>query len=97
MQFHLERNTGALARAIDRGSRSINFALSAMLFNVVPTALEVTLVSGILAYNLGTQAKILSGSHTQTLFVVFIVFNYSNLSSDFFFEPCVSTTWNSII
>jgi ATP-binding cassette, subfamily B (MDR/TAP), member 7 len=53
MQFHLERNTGALARAIDRGSRSINFALSAMLFNVVPTALEVTLVSGILAYNLG--------------------------------------------
>ena len=53
MQFHLERNTGALARAIDRGSRSINFALSAMLFNVVPTALEVSLVSGILAYNLG--------------------------------------------
>jgi ATP-binding cassette subfamily B (MDR/TAP) protein 7 len=41
MQFHLERNTGQLARAIDRGSRSINFALSAMLFNVVPTALEV--------------------------------------------------------
>jgi ATP-binding cassette, subfamily B (MDR/TAP), member 7 len=56
MQFHLERNTGALARAIDRGSRSINFALSAMLFNVVPTALEVTLVSGILAYNLGEFA-----------------------------------------
>ena len=55
MQFHLERNTGALARAIDRGSRSINFALSAMLFNVVPTALEVTLVSGILAYNLGKK------------------------------------------
>ena len=55
MQFHLERNTGALARAIDRGSRSINFALSAMLFNVVPTALEVTLVSGILAYNLGEE------------------------------------------
>ena len=45
---------GALARAIDRGSRSINFALSAMLFHVAPTAFEVSLVSGILAYQLGT-------------------------------------------
>lgn len=52
-QFHLDRNTGQLSRTIDRGSRSINFALSAMLFNVVPTMLEVSLVSGILAYNFG--------------------------------------------
>jgi len=52
-QFHLDRNTGQLSRTIDRGSRSINFALSAMLFNVVPTALEVMLVSGILAHNFG--------------------------------------------
>ena len=54
-QFHLDRNTGQLSRTIDRGSRSINFALSSMLFNVVPTAFEVTLVSGILAHNFGFQ------------------------------------------
>ena len=53
-QFHLDRNTGQLSRTIDRGSRSINFALSAMLFNVVPTALEVILVSSVLAYNFGS-------------------------------------------
>ncbi|KAF6161740.1 hypothetical protein GIB67_009109, partial [Kingdonia uniflora] len=34
------RQTGALNRIIDRGSRAINFILSAMVFNVVPTILE---------------------------------------------------------
>jgi hypothetical protein len=48
LQFHLDRNTGQLSRIIDRGSRSINFALSAMLFNVVPTILEVALVTGMI-------------------------------------------------
>eukprot|EP00892_Ulva_mutabilis_P004061 jgi/Ulvmu1/2026/UM120_0022.1 len=51
--FHVGRQTGGLARAIDRGTRGINFILSSMIFNVVPTALEVLLVSGILAYKFG--------------------------------------------
>lgn len=55
LTFHLNRNTGALNRTIDRGSRSINFLLSSMLFNVVPTALEIALVSGILYSKLGTS------------------------------------------
>jgi ABC-type multidrug transport system fused ATPase/permease subunit len=53
MQFHLDRNTGTLSRVIDRGTRSINFVLNSMLFNVFPTALEVGLVSAILAAKLG--------------------------------------------
>jgi len=60
LQFHLDRNTGALSRTIDRGTRSINFALSAMLFNVFPTALEVMLVGGILSYNLGTPYAVIA-------------------------------------
>lgn len=68
LQFHLDRNTGQLARVIDRGSRSINFALSAMLFNVFPTALEVALVSGILAHSLGPAYALVAvatiGSYT---------------------------------
>ncbi|RYH30295.1 ABC transporter ATP-binding protein/permease [archaeon] len=55
LQFHLDRNTGVLSRTIDRGTRSINFALSAIVFNVFPTALEVLLVGGILSYQLGVQ------------------------------------------
>ncbi|KAL9252784.1 ABC transporter B family member 25-like protein [Drosera capensis] len=40
LRFHLSRETGALSRVIDRGSRAINFILTAMVFNVVPTLLE---------------------------------------------------------
>ena len=53
MNFHLARNTGAVARTIDRGSRSINYLLTSMVFNVVPTTLEISLVSGILATTFG--------------------------------------------
>lgn len=41
LQFHLDRKIGTLSRVIDRGGRSIQFALSSMLFSVVPTALEI--------------------------------------------------------
>ncbi|KAG6461975.1 hypothetical protein O3G_MSEX012975 [Manduca sexta] len=48
LSFHLGRQTGALSKTIDRGSRAINFVLSAMVFNIVPTMFELTLVSSIL-------------------------------------------------
>ena len=72
LQFHLDRNTGQLSRVLDRGSRSINFALSAMLFNVFPTALEVMLVSGILATKFGpTHGLIALGTiGTYTAFTI---------------------------
>ena len=51
LQFHLDRKIGALSRVMDRGGRSINYALSSMLFSIVPTALEIGMVCAIL----GTQ------------------------------------------
>ena len=51
--FHLNRQTGALSKTIDRGSRAISFVLSALVFNVVPTALELSIVCGVLAYACG--------------------------------------------
>lgn len=48
LSFHLGRQTGALSKTIDRGSRAINFVLSAMVFNIVPTIFELILVSTIL-------------------------------------------------
>lgn len=69
LSFHLSRQTGiilnnkinkmliiilgALSKTIDRGSRGINFVLSAMVFNVVPTIFELTLVSVILGISCG--------------------------------------------
>jgi ATP-binding cassette subfamily B (MDR/TAP) protein 7 len=52
LKFHLNRNTGALARAIDRGSSGIDFALRALLFNVVPTIFEIGLVCYLLVSRL---------------------------------------------
>lgn len=37
LQYHLNRNTGALSRVLERGSRSISFALNALVFNTIPT------------------------------------------------------------
>ncbi len=48
MRFHLERKTGGVARAVERGTAGIQFLLRFMLFNVLPTILEVALVCGIL-------------------------------------------------
>ncbi|KAK1321579.1 hypothetical protein QJS10_CPA03g00029 [Acorus calamus] len=55
LRYHLSRQTGALNRVIDRGSRAINFILTATVFNVVPTFLEIFMVSGILAYKFGSS------------------------------------------
>lgn len=55
LQYHLNRQTGALSRSIDRGSRGINFVLTSLVFNVVPTIFEVALVSSLLYYKCGGQ------------------------------------------
>ena len=48
LRFHLERQTGGLSRAIERGTKGIEFVLTFMLFNIVPTLVEILLVCGIL-------------------------------------------------
>lgn len=44
LNFHLERQTGGLSRIIERGTRAIQFILSFMLFNIIPTIVEILLV-----------------------------------------------------
>ena len=48
LRFHLERQTGGLSRAIERGTKGIQFLLNFMLFNILPTLFEISLVCGIL-------------------------------------------------
>ena len=48
LHFHLDRQTGGLSRAIERGIKGIDFLLRFMLFNILPTLVEITLVCGIL-------------------------------------------------
>jgi len=50
MRFHLDRQTGGLSRVIERGAKGIEFLLFFVLFNILPTILEIGLVCGILWY-----------------------------------------------
>ncbi|AWP12232.1 putative ATP-binding cassette sub-family B member 7 mitochondrial [Scophthalmus maximus] len=72
--FHLSRQTGALSKAIDRGTRGISFILSAIVFNLGPTVFEMGLVSAILYYQCGGQfAAVALGTLTSyTLFTILV-------------------------
>jgi ATP-binding cassette subfamily B protein len=48
LRFHLDRQTGGLSRAIERGVNGIDFLLRFMLFNILPTLVEISLVCAIL-------------------------------------------------
>ncbi|MBV1776709.1 ABC transporter ATP-binding protein/permease [Burkholderiaceae bacterium DAT-1] len=48
LRFHLNRQTGGVTRDIERGTRGISSLLGLTLFNILPTLVEITLVTGYL-------------------------------------------------
>jgi ATP-binding cassette subfamily B protein len=64
LRFHLDRRTGGLSRVIERGTNAIDFILRFMIFNIIPTILEIGFVAvmmwGVLdwRYALATVAAI---------------------------------------
>lgn len=50
LAYHLERRTGELSRAIERGVKAVSFLLQTALFSLVPTLLEFLLVIAILLW-----------------------------------------------
>ena len=48
LRFHLDRQTGSLARIIDRGTQGVQSVLRLAVFNVVPTVIELLLVTAII-------------------------------------------------
>ncbi|MCW9024537.1 MAG: ABC transporter ATP-binding protein/permease [Gammaproteobacteria bacterium] len=48
LRFHLERRTGNISRDLERGAMSISSILNYMVFNILPTTAEFTLVAVIL-------------------------------------------------
>ena len=63
LRYHLERNTGAISRDLERGMQSISSILNYLVFNIVPTAAEFLLVALILL------------SQYDTMFAGIIFFN----------------------
>ncbi|MDA7741870.1 ABC transporter ATP-binding protein/permease [Candidatus Pelagibacter bacterium] len=74
LQFHLNRQTGGLAKYIDRGTKGIDFLLRYVLFNIVPTFFEVFLVSGVLFYLYGPWYAVITlltiGFYSYLTFVI---------------------------
>ena len=55
LDFHLSRRTGGLSRDIERGTTGISFIMRFMLFNILPTLFEISLVTFILLFNYGVS------------------------------------------
>ena len=53
LDFHLNRQTGGLSRDIERGTSGISFLMRFMVFNIVPTLLEISMVAVLLLINYG--------------------------------------------
>ncbi|MFZ5594332.1 MAG: ABCB family ABC transporter ATP-binding protein/permease [Pseudomonadota bacterium] len=71
LRFHLERQTGGMSRDIERGTRGMSFLLSFMLFNILPTILEIALVTVILFVNYNAWFAII----TIGTIVIYIIFS----------------------
>ena len=53
LRYHLERRTGALTRIVERGTKSIDTMLYFILFNIVPTVIELVVTSIIFGVKFG--------------------------------------------
>ncbi len=49
LAFHLDRATGGISRDIERGTNGISFLMRFLMFNIVPTLIEIGLVAVIFA------------------------------------------------
>lgn len=50
LRFHMDRQTGGLSRDIERGTKGVSFLLNFTVFNILPTLLELALVTTILLW-----------------------------------------------
>ncbi|KAI9707237.1 MAG: Iron-sulfur clusters transporter atm1, mitochondrial [Candelina mexicana] len=76
LSFHLSRQTGGLTRAMDRGTKGISFLLTSMVFHIIPTALEISLVCGILTYQFGAQFAAITAT-TMVAYTAFTIMTTS--------------------
>jgi ATP-binding cassette, subfamily B, heavy metal transporter len=62
LRFHLERKTGELTRDIDRGTNSLGTMLNYLLFNILPTLIEVGMVVLILVVRYDAWFAVISAA-----------------------------------
>ena len=50
LRFHLDRKTGAITRDVDRGTRAVSSLLNYLVFSILPTLVEISMIAGILLW-----------------------------------------------
>jgi ATP-binding cassette subfamily B protein len=55
LRFHLSRRTGEVTKVVERGTKSINSMIYFLLFNIMPTAIELLVVAGIFYFKFGWE------------------------------------------
>ena len=81
LAFHLDRQTGGLSRVIERGTRAIQTVLSFMLFNIIPTLLEIVLVTSVLFKKFGWGYAVVTFSAVS--FYILFTFSITNWRTQF--------------
>ena len=70
LAFHLNRQTGGLTRAIDRGSKGIEFLLRFAAFEIVPVLVELIAVGIVLWVTFGLMYAVV----TVTTVIIYIIY-----------------------
>lgn len=70
LRFHLQRQTGGISRDIERGTRGISFLMNFMIFNILPTLVEIALVTIILLTKYDSIFAII----TTTTILLYIIY-----------------------
>ena len=55
LRFHLSRRTGEVTKVVERGTKSINSMIYFLLFNIMPTIVELAVVAGIFYFKFGWE------------------------------------------
>ena len=76
LDFHLSRQTGGLSRDIERGTNGVHFLLRFLVFNIVPTVLELGMVAAILIVNFNVWFALI------TLFAVVVYVFFTVLTTE---------------
>ncbi len=73
LRFHIERQTGAISRDLERGTRSVSTILNYMIFHIIPTFAEFGLIAMILFSQYDPQFVII----TVITVAVYVAFTFA--------------------
>src|ERR1700728_4459558 len=82
LRFHLERKTGGLTRVLERGRHGIETIVRMVILQLVPTIVEVSLLTGVLLWQFDWRYVVV------TLITVVVFMYYTYIATEWRIEIC---------